>query len=87
VLPVALASGVPVVATDVGGLTEQLRGTGAGVLVPPQPAALAAAMARLLDPAEFARAAEAARAAGARLNDWESMADRLRDGIARVLRG
>jgi glycosyltransferase involved in cell wall biosynthesis len=87
VLPVALASGVPVVATEVGGLTEQLRGTGAGLLVPPEPEALAAAMARLLDPAEFARAAEAARAAGARLNDWDETAARLRDGIARALRG
>jgi glycosyltransferase involved in cell wall biosynthesis len=87
VLPVALASGVPVVATEVGGLTEQLRGTGAGVLVPPEPAALAAAMARLLDPAEFVRAVEAARIAGARLNDWDGMAAQLRDGIARALRG
>jgi glycosyltransferase involved in cell wall biosynthesis len=87
VLPVALASGVPVIATEVGGLSEQLRGTDAGLVVPPEPAALAAAMARLLDPAEFARTAEAARRAGARLNDWEGMAAQLREGIARALRG
>ncbi|WP_137179346.1 glycosyltransferase [Roseomonas sp. AR75] len=86
VLPVALACGVPVVATDVGGLAEQLRGSGAGLLVPPEPAALAAAMARLLDPAAHAAFAEAARAAGARLNDWDGMAAALREEIARVLR-
>jgi glycosyltransferase involved in cell wall biosynthesis len=87
VLPVALACGVPVVATAVGGLSEQLRGTGAGLLVPPEPAALAGAMARLLEPVAHARAAEAAREAGARLNDWDTMAAQLQDGIARALRG
>lgn len=48
----ALASGVPVVAADTGGLPEALAG-GGGVLVPPgDPAALAGAVAALLrDPA------------------------------------
>jgi glycosyltransferase involved in cell wall biosynthesis len=58
----AMAAGVPVVATRVGGVPE-LVPEGTGLLVPPgDPAALAAAIGRLLDDPELARAqAEAAR--------------------------
>jgi phenylacetate-CoA ligase len=57
----AMALGTPVVATDVGGVSELLEG-GAGVLVPPgEPAALATAIEALLrDPLRRARLAEAA---------------------------
>jgi glycosyltransferase involved in cell wall biosynthesis len=49
----ALAHGVPAVATDVGGVAE-LLGDGCGELVPPRdPAALAAALARLLSSPEL----------------------------------
>jgi glycosyltransferase involved in cell wall biosynthesis len=84
VLPIALASGVPAIATDVGGLRGQLAA--GGLLVPPDAGALAAAMLRLRDPAEQARLAAAARRAGAALADWEAMADALQEGIARALR-
>ena len=59
----ALALGIPVIASDTGGLTE-LVGDGAGVLVPPgDPGALAAAVARMLDDGELrARCIAAGRA-------------------------
>jgi glycosyltransferase involved in cell wall biosynthesis len=52
----AMALGIPVASTSAGGLPEMLEG-GAGVLAPPlDPAALAAAVARLLTDPEAARA-------------------------------
>lgn len=62
VLPEAIAAGVPVVATTVGGVPD-LIGPEEGLLVSPeQPAALAAAMRSVLDdPAAAKRRAEAAR--------------------------
>lgn len=61
----AMAAGVPVVATDVGGLRDLVAG--AGVLVPPgDPAAVAAAVDRLLgDPQGAAAAGAAGRRAAA----------------------
>jgi glycosyltransferase involved in cell wall biosynthesis len=85
VLPLALALGVPVVATRVGGLAEQFP-AGAGALVPPEPGALGAAMARLLEPAAQEAAAAAAHAAGVALTDWRAQAATLRAGLAEVLR-
>jgi glycosyltransferase involved in cell wall biosynthesis len=60
----AMAAGVPVVATPVGGVGELVRDGETGLLVPPEdPEALAAALRRLLDEPETAqRLAEAARA-------------------------
>ena len=67
----ALARGVPVVATDVGGVPEAL-GHGAGLLVPPgNPAALGAALRRWLGDAELrGRLRRAARDRRASLRGW-----------------
>jgi glycosyltransferase involved in cell wall biosynthesis len=86
VLPLALACGVPVVATPVGGLTDQLpRGAGQ-MAAAATPAALAAAMEALLDPAARARRSVVARAAGAALLDWDAQAARLVEGLQTVAR-
>ncbi len=60
----ALAIGLPVVATDVGGVSEAISNDVNGLLVPPRdPAALADAIAALVvDPARRARLSEAAAA-------------------------
>jgi glycosyltransferase involved in cell wall biosynthesis len=60
----AMAAGVPVVSTPVGGIDELVRHEDTGLMVPPQNAdALRAAIERLLDePALGQRLAEAARA-------------------------
>lgn len=87
VLPIALALGVPAVATAVGGLGEQLRDGESGLQVAPEPRALADAMLRMLDdPALRARLAAGAKAAGAALTDWDRQAAVLRAGIAAALR-
>lgn len=57
----AMARGVPVVATRVGGLPETVRDGRTGLLAPPgEPAALAAAMARLLRETDLASTLAAA---------------------------
>jgi glycosyltransferase involved in cell wall biosynthesis len=63
----ALALGIPIVATDVGGLPEAVEPHVNGLLVPPRdPAALAEALQEMLDPQQRARLAAGARLAGAR---------------------
>jgi glycosyltransferase involved in cell wall biosynthesis len=85
----ALARGVPVLATDVGGVGQALgrapHGELPGILVPPaDPAALAAALRRwLTDPALRDRLRTAARARRATLRGWTDTAD----AVARVLEG
>lgn len=78
----ALAAGVPLVATAVGGVPELVGG--AAVLVPPgDPGALAAAVLRLLrDPGEAARLA---RAGLARAATWPDEQDSVRQ-VAAVYR-
>jgi glycosyltransferase involved in cell wall biosynthesis len=85
----ALARGLPVVAADVGGLTEAL-GQGAdgvrpGVLVPPEdPAALAAALRSWLTDAELReRSRRAARERRASLSGWSTTTS----AVAGVLAG
>jgi glycosyltransferase involved in cell wall biosynthesis len=78
VAPVAHGLGVPVVATPVGGLAEQVRDGVDGLLARDMtPGALAEAMAALCDPARRAALAEGARETGRRLNDWDGMAEAL----------
>jgi glycosyltransferase involved in cell wall biosynthesis len=51
----AMSAGVPVVASDIGGLPEIIVDGETGLLVPNQPAAIAAAIRRLLDNADLHR--------------------------------
>ena len=66
----ALAAGVPVVATDAGGVRELVRQGHTGLVAPPDADALGAALEELLaDPARAAeQGAEARREAGSRLS-------------------
>jgi glycosyltransferase involved in cell wall biosynthesis len=72
----ALARGVPVLASDVGGVREALGDGGAGLLVPPgDAAALGAALRRWLSDAELrARVRRAARERRASLRGWDATA-------------
>jgi len=77
VLFTALGFGKPLLLSNVGGFPE-VAATGAAELVPPgDPAALHAALARLLaDPAARERLAAAARAAAAATHSWDAIAAR-----------
>ena len=85
----ALARGVPVVAAEVGGVTEALghgaNGTPPGLLVPPDdPAALAAALrAWLSDPELRERLRRAARERRESLPDWASTTAAVADVLGR----
>ncbi|MBB5695131.1 glycosyltransferase family 4 protein [Muricoccus pecuniae] len=82
VLPIALALGVPVVATPVGGLSDQLEHGVSGLVArEPSAPALAESMALMLDPARRASLSAGARAAGERLADWDAQAARLVDWL------
>lgn len=84
VAPIAHGFGVPVVATPVGGLTEQLRDGVDGLLARAVTAeALAEAMARLCDPACRDALAQGARETGRRLNDWDASASQLLRALER----
>lgn len=84
VAPLAHGFGVPVVATPVGGLTEQLRDGVDGVLARAVTAeALVEAMAQLCDSGRRAALAEGARETGRRLNDWDGMAGQLLQALER----
>jgi glycosyltransferase involved in cell wall biosynthesis len=85
VVPLALALGVPAVATDVGALAEQVRDGVSGLIVPPEAGALAGALLRVLEPATHARLAQGAGAEGTRLADWNSPAIALHEGLGRLL--
>jgi glycosyltransferase involved in cell wall biosynthesis len=81
----AMGAGLPVIASDVGGLPEVVGD--AGVLVPPRdPAALAAALDRLLaDPAERRRLGEAGRVRAGRFTP-EAMAEAMDGAYERARR-
>jgi glycosyltransferase involved in cell wall biosynthesis len=88
----ALARGLPVVATDVGGVTEALGHTADGIrpglLVPPDdPAALGAALRAWLGDAELrARLRGAARERREALSGWPATASLVADVLAAVSR-
>src|SRR5215208_2090506 len=88
----ALARGLPVLATDVGGVTEALGhaedGTRPGLLVPPgDPAALGAALRTWLGDAELrARLRRAARERRASLRRWPATASVLAGVLAGAAR-
>jgi glycosyltransferase involved in cell wall biosynthesis len=88
VLFAGLAFGKPMVLSDVGGFREVVEEHGAGRLVAPEPATLAAAIGELLaDPAERERLAERARAAAAGPFSWDSIAERTIAVYEEVLAG
>lgn len=92
-LPTALAeaaaAGVPAVASAVGGVPEVVADGSSGLLVPPgDPAALAAAVTRLLcDDGRRAAMGQAARALAERRFDAVRWATRLRAGYAAAAAG
>lgn len=82
VVSLAHALGVPVVATPVGGLAEQVTdGVDGAVAAAVEPAALAAAMVRLCHPAERDRLAAGARRTGRALADWDAQAAALLEAL------
>lgn len=85
VVPIALALGVPVVATAVGGLAAQVADGRTGLVVSPDHIALATAMKRMLDPAIRDGLAAGALSTGASLSDWAARACALRDEITRLI--
>jgi glycosyltransferase involved in cell wall biosynthesis len=88
VLLEALASGVPVVASDLPGVRSVVTRTGGGLLAPPgNAAALAAALRALLtDAPRRQRLGRQGRAAVERHYAWPSLIDQLEDVYARALR-
>jgi glycosyltransferase involved in cell wall biosynthesis len=82
----ALAYGLPIVGTTAGAIPDTVPAE-AGMLVPPgDPAALAAALRRLVeDKTERSRLAAGARAAAARLPTWAASAERFARAIERAL--
>jgi glycosyltransferase involved in cell wall biosynthesis len=73
----AMERGLPVVASDVGGVRDVVRDGENGYVVPPgDTRAIAAALARLQDPALRAQLAEGARATAA-LYHWSELGPRL----------
>jgi glycosyltransferase involved in cell wall biosynthesis len=88
----ALARGLPVLATDVGGVTGALGhgedGTLPGLLVPPRdPAALGAALRAWLKDAELRdRLRRAARERRTTLRPWAATASAVADVLAAVAR-
>jgi glycosyltransferase involved in cell wall biosynthesis len=84
----AMACGVPVVATAVGGLIDTVVPGRTGLLVPPRcPDQLAAAFARLLaDPDRRARMGAAGRARVVAAYDWREVARKTEINYGRIVR-
>jgi glycosyltransferase involved in cell wall biosynthesis len=83
----AAASGLPIVATDVGGVRDALGGGSAGVLVPPRdPHAAAQACAQVSEDAELRRRLIAAGLAHAASGTMDAQLDRLAEFFRSCLR-
>jgi glycosyltransferase involved in cell wall biosynthesis len=84
----AMACGVPVVGTAVGGLIDTVLDGRTGVLVPPRcPEQLAAALRGLLaDPAQRARMGAAGRARVVAAYDWREIARKTEIDYRRIIR-
>lgn len=83
----ALASGVPVVSTDVGGVPFIVRDGVSALLVPPaDPAAMAAALLRLLEDPALGRSLAAAGLAEARRYTWDRIAPQWTHAYAQAMR-
>lgn len=83
VIPVACATGVPVVATPVGGIPEQIEQTGCGVIsAAVTPAAIAGAVSRLLDDPElYDRCAKSGMRAVDEILSWEKIGEQFAEVI------
>jgi phosphatidylinositol alpha-mannosyltransferase len=78
VLVEAMAAGVPVVASDIAGYREVVRGDVDGLLVPPKdPRALADGVARVLSEPDLARTFSAAGRERAQAFRWETVAGQI----------
>ncbi len=85
VLTEAIARGLPVVTTRTGAVPDTLAGTGAVLVPPDDPGALAAALAPILTtPGRRQDLARAARAARQALPDWPRQAARFSAAIDRL---
>jgi glycogen(starch) synthase len=85
VLVEAMASGLPVVASDVGGVPQLVEDGGTGLLVPPgDVAALAAALDRLVTDDHLRARLSAGAAARAQRYAWPPLASRVADVYQRV---
>ena len=85
VLVEAMAAGVPVVATDIPGYREVVRGGVEGLLVPPGDAgALAEALGRVLDDPELSSRLGTAGAERARAFSWDAVLPRIEEVYERV---
>ena len=81
----ALAAGVPVVATDIPGYREVIRGAVDGLLVPPGDApALSEAVARVLEDPALAERLSAAGRERARTFSWDAVIPRIEEIYLRV---
>ncbi len=86
VVPQALAMGIPILVTPVGGLVEQVKeGAGGIVAAAPTATAIAEAIERLMVPGSLAALREQALAASRRSTDWDSAADELMAKLSRML--